>query len=153
MFNRVTFIGNLTRNVELRITENGVQIAKFGLAVNRHLGKGDNGEPKEEVMFIDVTVFGRAADLAYQYLAKGRKVLIDGRLQQDRWTTESGENRSRHIVIAETLQFLDSPNKETANGDKESGDKTESPNDNAEGETNNADHKSAKPNPTKKDRQ
>jgi single-strand DNA-binding protein len=108
MFNKVILIGNLTRDVELRYTPNGTAIAKFGLATNRTYKDNLTGENKQEVMFIDITVFGRSAEVANQYLSKGRKVLIEGRLVLDQWVDNSGQKRSKHSVVAERVQFMDS---------------------------------------------
>jgi single-strand DNA-binding protein len=108
MFNKVILIGNLTRDVELRYTPNGTAIAKFGLATNRTYKDTMTGENKQEVMFIDITVFGRSAEIANQYLSKGRRVLIEGRLVLDQWVDSSGQKRSKHSVVAERVQFMDS---------------------------------------------
>jgi single-strand DNA-binding protein len=108
MFNKVILIGNLTRDVELKYTPSGTAIAKFGLATNRTYKDSVTGENKQEVMFIDITVFGRSAEIANQYLAKGRRVLIEGRLILEQWVDSSGQKRSRHSVIAERVQFMDS---------------------------------------------
>jgi len=108
MFNKVILIGNLTRDVELRYTPNGTAIAKFGLATNRTFKDNVTGENKQEVMFIDITVFGRSAEVANQYLAKGRRVLVEGRLVYDQWVDSSGQKRSKHSIVAERLQFMDS---------------------------------------------
>jgi len=108
MFNKVILIGNLTRDVELRYTPSGTAIAKFGLATNRTYKDSVTGENKQEVMFIDITVFGRSAEIANQYLAKGRRVLIEGRLVLDTWVDTNGQKRSKHSIVAERVQFMDS---------------------------------------------
>ena len=108
MFNKVILIGNLTRDVELRYTPNGTAVAKFGLATNRTYKDTLTGENKQEVMFIDITVFGRSAEIANQYLSKGRRVLIEGRLVLDQWVDSTGQKRSKHSVVAERVQFMDS---------------------------------------------
>ena len=108
MFNKVILIGSLTRDVELRYTPNGTAIAKFGLATNRTYKDTLTGENKQEVMFIDITVFGRSAEIANQYLSKGRRVLIEGRLVLDQWVDSTGQKRSKHSVVAERVQFMDS---------------------------------------------
>ena len=108
MFNKVILIGNLTRDVELRYTPNGTAIAKFGLATNRTYKDTLTGENKQEVLFIDITVFGRSAEIANQYLSKGRRVLIEGRLVLDQWVDSTGQKRSKHSVVAERVQFMDS---------------------------------------------
>ena len=108
MYNKVILVGNLTRDVELKYTPSGTAIAKFGLATNRTYKDTMTGENKQEVMFIDVTVFGRSAEVANQYLSKGRKVLVEGRLVLDQWVDSTGQKRSKHSVVAEKVQFMDS---------------------------------------------
>jgi single-strand DNA-binding protein len=108
MFNKVILIGNLTRDVELRYTPSGTAVGKFGLAVNRVYKDNVTGENKQEVLFIDITVFGRSAEVANQYLSKGRRVLVEGRLVLDQWVDSSGQKRSKHSVVAERVQFMDS---------------------------------------------
>lgn len=108
MLNKVILIGNLTRDVELRYTQSGTAIAKFGLAVSRRWKDKSSSEDREEVMFIDINVFGRSAEIAHQYLSKGRRVLIEGRLVLDQWTDQNGQKHSRHNISAENVQFLDS---------------------------------------------
>jgi len=106
MFNKVVLVGNLTRDIELRYSQSGMAIAKTGIATNRKFTS--NGEKKEEVMFIDITFFARSAEIANQYLRKGSKVLIEGRLQLDQWVDQNGGKRSKHGIVVETMQMLDS---------------------------------------------
>jgi single-strand DNA-binding protein len=108
MFNKVICAGHLTRNPELRYSPNGTPIATFGLACNRRFKQGD--ELKEEVMFIDVTVFGKQAESASTYLFKGSSVIIDGRLQQRRWESEDGKKHSKHEIVAEHVTFMGKKN-------------------------------------------
>jgi single-strand DNA-binding protein len=108
MFNKVILIGNLTRDVELRYTPNGTAIAKFGLASNRTYKDSVTGENKQETLFIDITVFGRSAEIVNQYLSKGRRVLVEGRLVFDQWVDSQGQKRSKHSIVAERVQFMDS---------------------------------------------
>ena len=105
--NKVLLIGRLTRDPEQRYTPSGAAITEFGLAVNRYY-KGADGNQREETAFVDVTTWGRQAELAKQYLAKGRQVFLEGRLKFDQWTTQDGQKRSKLSVTADTLQFLDS---------------------------------------------
>jgi len=107
MYNRVILVGNLTRDVELKYTPSGMAIAKFGLATNRNYKDNTTGEMKQEVMFIDITVFGRSAEVANQYLKKGKKVLIEGRLVLEQWVDSSGQKRSKHSIVADKVQFMD----------------------------------------------
>ena len=106
MLNKVIMIGNLTRDLTLNYSQNGTAIAKTGLAVNRRF-KGQNGEQKDETMFIDLTIFGRTAEMANQHLSKGKKILVEGRLVLDQWTDQNGQNRSKHSIAVESIEFLD----------------------------------------------
>lgn len=107
-YNRVTLVGNLTRQPELRKTKNGSAVTDLGIALNR-VWTGDNGQRQEETTFVDVTVWGRAAENAAQYLQKGRSVLVEGRLQMETWQDkQSGQERSKLRVVADTVQFLGS---------------------------------------------
>jgi single-strand DNA-binding protein len=105
MYNKIVLLGNLTRDVEIRYSQSGTAIGNCGIAVNRKW-KTQTGEQKEEVMFVDITFFGRTAEIANQYLRKGAKVLVDGRLSLDQWTAQDGQKRSKHSVTVENLQML-----------------------------------------------
>ena len=107
MYNKVVLVGNLTRDVEIRYSQSGSAIGNVGIATSRKW-KSQTGEQKDEVMFIDLTFFGRTAEIANQYLRKGSKVLVDGRLQLQQWTAQDGSKRSKHAIIVENLQMLDS---------------------------------------------
>ncbi len=104
MFNKIILIGKLTRDPEVRYTPQGTSVCNFGIAVNRKYKQGD--ELKEEVTFINVVVFGKQADTCGQYLNKGSSVLVEGRLQERRWETEEGQQRSKYEVVAQTVRFL-----------------------------------------------
>jgi single-strand DNA-binding protein len=104
--NRVLLIGNLTRDPEIRYTPKGTAVAEIGVAVNR-VFSGEDGEKREEVTFVDVTLWSRLAEIAEQYLKKGRSVFIEGRLQLDSWDDkQTGQKRSRLRVVGENLQML-----------------------------------------------
>jgi len=107
MYNKVILIGNLTRDVELRYTTSGVAVAKLGLAVNRTWKDRNTGEKRDETCFIDINIFGRSAEVANQHLAKGRSILIEGRLVFEQWTDQNGQKRSKHSIAAESFQFMD----------------------------------------------
>lgn len=98
-------MGNLTRDIEIRYSQGGTAIGNAGIAVNRKW-KSQTGEQKEEVMFVDLTFFGRTAEIANQYLRKGRQVLVDGRLTLDQWTAQDGTKRSKHSITVENLQMI-----------------------------------------------
>jgi single-strand DNA-binding protein len=107
-FNKVILVGNLTRDPEVRYTPKGTAVTDIGLAVNR-VYTTDNNEKREEVTFIDVTLWGRTAEIAGEYLKKGRPCLIEGRLQMDTWDDkQTGQKRSKLKVIGEGLQLLGS---------------------------------------------
>ena len=106
MFNKIILVGNLTRDIELRYSQAGMGIAKTAIATSRKFTS--NGEKKEEVCFVDITFFGRSAEVANQYLRKGSKILVEGRLQFEQWVDQNGQKRSKHSVIVETMQMLDS---------------------------------------------
>lgn len=107
MFNQFTGLGNLTRDIELRYLPNGGAVGTTGIAMNRRFKKND-GSQGEEVCFIDLTFYGRTAEIANQYLKRGSKVLIVGRLKLDQWTDQQGVKRSKHSITVETLQMIDS---------------------------------------------
>ena len=106
-FNKVILLGNLTRDPEVRYTAGGSAVTEVSLAVNRQWTDRQTNERKEEVTFVEVTLWGRTAEVAGEYLSKGRPCLIEGRLQLDRWEDkETGKNRSKLKVVGETLQLL-----------------------------------------------
>jgi len=105
-YNKVLLLGNLTRDPEVRYTPKGSAVADLGIAVNRQYTL-DTGEKREEVTFVDVTFWGRTAEIAGEYLKKGRSVFIEGRLQLDTWDDkQSGQKRSKLKVIGEMMQML-----------------------------------------------
>lgn len=106
MLNTVIMIGNLTRDIDFRYTTNGIAIAKFALANSRTWNDKATGEKKEETCFIDCTVIGRSAEVINQYCKKGSKVRISGRIQLERWTDQNGQNRSKHSIMVEDFEFL-----------------------------------------------
>src|SRR5476649_140469 len=107
-FNKVILLGNLTRDPEVRYTPKGTAVAELGMAVNR-VYTAENGEKREETTFVDVTLWGRTAEIAGEYLKKGRPVFIEGRLQLDSWEDkQSGQKRSKLKVVGEGLQLLGS---------------------------------------------
>jgi single-strand DNA-binding protein len=102
-FNRVILVGNLTRDPELRYIPSGTAVSDIGLAVNDRVKRGDQWV--EEPVFVDVTLWGRTAEIANEYLSKGSSVLIEGRLKLDRWEKD-GQKHSKLKVIGERLQML-----------------------------------------------
>lgn len=109
MFNKIILVGNLTRDIELKYSGNGTAIANTAIATSRKFTV--NGEKKEETCFVDITFFGRSGEVANQYLRKGSKILVEGRLSFEQWVDkQSGQKRSKHNVIVETMQMLDTKN-------------------------------------------
>ena len=104
--NKVMLMGNLTRDPEVRYTPKGTAVAEIGMAINRYFS-AENGEKREETTFVEVTLWGRQAEIAGEYLRKGRPVFIEGRLQLDTWDDkQSGQKRSKLKVVGEGLQLI-----------------------------------------------
>lgn len=106
MYNKIILVGNLTRDIELRYSQSGMGIANTAIATSRKFTS--SGEKKEEVCFVDITFFAKSAEIANQYLRKGSKILVEGRLNFDQWVDQNGQKRSKHSVVVETMQMLDS---------------------------------------------
>lgn len=104
-FNKVILAGNLTRDPQMQTLPSGTSVTDIGLAVNRRYRTQD-GQQREEVCFIDCRAFGRQAEVLKQYMAKGRPILIEGRLHLDTWEGKDGQKHSRHRVVIENFQFL-----------------------------------------------
>jgi single-strand DNA-binding protein len=105
-FNRVILVGNLTRDVELKYIQSGLAVTEIGLAVNNRR-KNQAGEWVEETVFVDVTLWGRTAEVASEYLGKGSSVLVEGRLKLDTWEKD-GQKFSKLRVVGEHMQMLGS---------------------------------------------
>lgn len=104
-FNRVILLGNLTRDIELRYVGSGIAVTDIGLAVNDRVKRNDQWT--EEVTFVDITLWGRTAEVANEYLSKGSSVLIEGRLKLDTWEKD-GQKRSKLHVVGERMQMVGS---------------------------------------------
>jgi single-strand DNA-binding protein len=127
MYNKIILAGNLARDIELKYTQSGSAIGNTAIATSRKF-KSATGEQKEEVLFVDITFFGRTAEIANQYLRKGSKVLVDGRLKLDQWTAKDGTKRSKHSVTVESLQMLGTKDDgSSSQNEKESESRRESP--------------------------
>jgi len=106
-FNKVVLVGNLTRDPDVRQTPGGMSVTDLGLAVNRTWTDRNTNQRNEETTFVDVTCWGRTAEIAGEYLSKGRAVLIEGRLKLDEWNDrESGQRRTKLKVVCENMQML-----------------------------------------------
>ena len=106
-FNKVFLMGNLTRDPELRYTQSGMAVTDFGLAINRSY-TGKDGVKKDSTVFVDIVVWGRRAEVACEFLSKGRPIFVEGRLQYDTWEKD-GQKRSKVSVVAENFQFIGGP--------------------------------------------
>jgi single-strand DNA-binding protein len=107
--NKVMLIGNLTRDPEVRFTPKGTAVCDIGLAVNRRFINEATGERQEEVTYLDITLWGRQAEVAGQWLHKGKPVFIEGRLQMDTWEDKAtGQKRNKIKVVCENMQLLGS---------------------------------------------
>jgi single-strand DNA-binding protein len=106
MYNKVVMIGNLTRDIELRYLPSGAAVAKGAIATSYNY-KTSTGEKKDEVCFLDFNIFNRSAEVANQYLRKGSKVLLEGRLVFEQWTAQDGTNRSKHSLRVDNMKMLD----------------------------------------------
>lgn len=116
MYNKVIMVGNLTRDIELRYLPSGSAIAKSAIATS-YKYKSATGEQKDEVCFLDFNIFGRSAEVANQYLKKGSKVLLEGRLVFEQWTAQDGSTRSRHSLRVDAMKMLDSKGSSEFAGD------------------------------------
>lgn len=106
-FNKVTLMGNLTRDPETRTTPGGQSVTNFSLAVNRSW-RGADGQQQESVSYIDCTAWGKPGEIIAQYMGKGRALLVSGRLDQRSWDDkESGQKRSKVEVVVEDFNFVD----------------------------------------------
>jgi single-strand DNA-binding protein len=114
MFNKVIVLGFLSRDIELRYLPSGSAIAKSAVATSFKY-KDSSGQQKDEVCFLDFNIFGRSAEIANQYLKKGSKVLLEGRLVFEQWTASDGSNRSKHSLRVDTMKMLDSKGTESNN--------------------------------------
>lgn len=114
-FNRVILVGNLTRDVELRYVASGMAVCEFGLAVNDRR-KNAQGEWVDDPVFVDITLWGRTAEVASEYLSKGSPVLIEGRLKYDQWEGNDGQKRSKLRVVGEKMQMLGTRQADAARG-------------------------------------
>ena len=103
-FNRVIVMGNLTRDVEVRYLQSGMAVADIGLAVNDRR-KNQAGEWVEEATFVDITLWGRTAEVAGEYLSKGSPILVEGRLKLDSWESD-GQKRTKLKVVGEKMQMV-----------------------------------------------
>ncbi len=107
--NVVHLKGNLTRDIEIRYTQGGMAIGKTAIATNRKFIS--NGEKKEEIMYIDLVFFGKSAETANTYLNKGSTILLTGRVTFSNWVDNGGNKRSKHEVVVDNMEFIDTKTK------------------------------------------
>jgi len=124
-YNHVTLVGNLVRDGELKYLPSGAACLDLSLAINEKWTDKKTGEKKEEVSYIDCTQFGSGADKIAEFLKKGRSVLVDGRLKQDRWEDKDGQKRSRVKVIVNRITFLSGAKKSADDAPKGGDDEVE----------------------------
>ena len=104
--NKVMLMGNLTRDPELRHTPSGTPVADFGLAINRRYKDG-HGELQEEATFVDITAWGRQAEVLQEYVRKGDPLFVEGRLRLDEWEAKDGSGKRRMLkVVCQSFEFL-----------------------------------------------
>jgi len=115
MFNKVVLVGHLTRDIEMRYLQGGTAIANTGIATSHKYTT--NGEKREDTCFVDLSFFGRSAEVANQYLKKGSKVLVEGRLKYDTWEKD-GQKHYKHSIAVESMQMLGSK-QDTPRGDEQ----------------------------------
>jgi single-strand DNA-binding protein len=130
-FNKVILLGNLTRDPEVRYTPKGSAVCDLGIAVNR-VYTTEGGERREEVTFVDVVLWARLAEIAGEYLRKGRPIFIEGRLQMDSWDDkQTGQRRTKLRVVGESMQLLGgrpgAGASESAEEDRSAGNKASAP--------------------------
>ena len=112
--NKIIMIGHLARDIELRYTQSQMAIGKTAIAVTRKYTL--NGKKREETCFIDITFFGKSAEIANQYLGKGSKLAIEGYLKFEQWQDNNGQNRSKHSIAVESMEMLGQAQNNTQNG-------------------------------------
>lgn len=116
-YNKVILVGNLTRDPQLTYLPSQMAVVEFGMAVNR-TWKGQDGQKKEEVCFVDIQAYGKTAETINHYMAKGQQILVEGRLNYRQWQAQDGSKRSKLTVVVENFQFMGGP---AAGRDTESG--------------------------------
>jgi len=105
-FNKVILMGNLTRDPELSYTPQGSAVCKFGIAMNEKWTNKQTGQAQEKVHFVDITAWAKTAETVAEYFHKGDPILVDGKLQQDRWEDQQGQKRNKLYVVLERFSFV-----------------------------------------------
>lgn len=113
MYNKTIMVGNLTKDIALTYLASGSAVAKSAIATS-YKYKSASGEQKDEVCFLDFTIFGKVGEVANQYLKKGSKVLLEGRLVFEQWTAQDGTTKSKHTLRVDEMKMLDSKDKSSS---------------------------------------
>ena len=109
MYNKIIMIGNIVRDIELKYLPSGMAIANITLASNRKWKDKQTNESREEVCYVEISIFNKGAELVNQYCRKGSKILVEGRLSLEQWVDkDTNQKRSKHKIVAENIKFLDS---------------------------------------------
>lgn len=116
MINQVVLMGRLTRDPELRYTPQGSAVCTMSIAVNNKYQNKASGQQVEEVWFFDIDTWGRTAEVAAEYLKKGRQVVVSGKLKQERWESQDGKKMSRVKIVADHVEFTDSGERQGGGG-------------------------------------
>jgi len=112
-FNKVILLGNLTRDPELRYTPQGSAVCEFALALNSVYTNKQTGQKVEEVSYIDLVAWGKTGETIAEYMKKGRQIMVEGRLKQDRWEGKDGKTQSKIKLVGKEIRFLDVKKKES----------------------------------------
>lgn len=107
-FNKVILLGNLTRDPELRYTPQGSAVCEFALALNSVYTNKQTGQKVEEVSYIDLVAWGKTGETIAEYMKKGRQIMVEGRLKQDRWESQDGKKMSKVRVTVDSFTFVGS---------------------------------------------
>lgn len=105
-YNRIIMVGNLTRDPDYKQLSSGQSVCRLGIASNRQFRNRQSGDMVQEVCYIDIDVWGPQADSCNQYLAKGRQILVEGRIKYDTWQDQDGNTRNKHSIVADRVVFL-----------------------------------------------
>lgn len=116
-FNKCIFVGNLTRDPETRAA-GSTTVCNIGIAMNRSWTNKDTGERQEEATFLDCEAWGKQGDVIAQHFHKGKQILLEGSLKEDRWEDkDTGKNRSKHVLRVERFEFVGPKDASTSGGD------------------------------------
>src|SRR5215469_14897063 len=115
-YNRIILVGNLTRDPQLKYLPSQLPVVEFGMAVNRKF-RGNDGQDREEVLFIDCACFGKGAEVINNYCQKGKQLLVEGRLKYDTWEDkQGGGKRSKHSIVVDNFQLMGGRSDNTGGG-------------------------------------